>query len=103
MEQLVSWIFDYELLDDLVLPRVSTYREGAVTLNRRCWVFKEAIKTCVWTMTISCLNDQQLIGAFIANMIKVQFSEELGHIPPKTRKECLELARDFIKAKKSKR
>ncbi|GJT71153.1 hypothetical protein Tco_1030439 [Tanacetum coccineum] len=52
------------------------------------------------TIKIPGLSNQLLNGAFIFGMVHGQFSEELGRRSPKTWKECLELAREFIKGKK---
>ncbi|GKC23001.1 hypothetical protein Tco_1025151 [Tanacetum coccineum] len=93
-------VSNYKLRDDLVTPKnIGTYK-GLRDSDSNVWTFERAIKNCAWNDPIACHMFQQTLTDSAVSWLKGQAKNKLGRMPPKTWKEFLELAREFINEKK---
>ncbi|GJY16628.1 hypothetical protein Tco_0387050 [Tanacetum coccineum] len=93
-------VSNYKLRDDLVMPKnIGTYK-GLRDSDSNVWTFERAIKNCAWNDLITCHMFQQTLTDSAVLWLKGQAKNKLGRMPPKTWKECLELAWEFINEKK---
>ncbi|GJU76845.1 hypothetical protein Tco_1273915 [Tanacetum coccineum] len=86
-EQFVQWISDYELPDDLVMPKnVGTYKDLGDPESHG-WTFDGIIKTCGWNDPIACRMFQETLTDSALSWFKDQANNSItGKAPTNLRR-----------------